>query len=306
LREILFIINILSVFLPSVAANTEFMGGMITFTKANCIHRDCPLCRTPAAEAPLLVYSHPDWPMKKCQGCGLIYLDKVPGYEALCDDIAWTKQRRREEERRLKEQPILARIDRMTRWRLGFLGDATPGSGMKMFARAGPVLDIGCGAGTGFADLPKEFTPYGIEIETGEAAKAAAAFQRRGGVLLHTNAVAGLAQLPANFFTGISLWSYLEHEAQPRDVLEAVRRVLKKDGVVLIKVPNFACWNRSVLGAKWPGFRHPDHVQYFTPHTLAKLASITGFDSKFRLYGQIPFNDNMYAVLRPRMAGPQA
>jgi hypothetical protein len=40
-------------------------------------------------------------------------------------------------------------------------------------------------------------------------------------------------------------------------------------------------------------------VQYFTPATLTTLADATGFASRFRLYGKIPFNDNMYAILTP-------
>ena len=73
----------------------------------------------------------------------------------------------------------------------------------------------------------------------------------------------------------------------------------RDDAVVLIKVPNFACWNRAVLGKNWSGFRHPDHVQYFTPATLGAMARRAGFDAHFRLYGRIPTNDNMYATLRP-------
>jgi hypothetical protein len=32
---------------------------------------------------------------------------------------------------------------------------------------------------------------------------------------------------------------------------------------------------------------------------LERLAKSVGFSVKFRLYGRIPFNDNMYAILRP-------
>ncbi len=47
------------------------------------------------------------------------------------------------------------------------------------------------------------------------------------------------------------------------------------------------------------GFWHPDHTQYFTPKTMARLAQDSGFGAKFRLYGRIPLNDYMYAILRP-------
>jgi SAM-dependent methyltransferase len=264
------------------------------------IHRDCPCCGAASAQASLVEYSHPDWPMKRCATCDLIFLEWVPNYSALYNEIGWTRQHRREEERRLQQQPILARLDLMTRWRLGLLGEATPAGGVKGFAAPGPVLDVGCSSGKAFADLAPGYIPYGIEIESSAAATALARFAPRGGKVVNADGVSGLAQLPATFFTGVTLWSYLEHEARPREALEQTRRVLKPGGVALVKVPNYACWNRVILGAKWPGFRHPDHVQYFTPPTLARLAETTGFSVKFRLYGRIPFNDNMYAILRPR------
>jgi len=261
-------------------------------------HRDCPGCGTKPPRQ-TLSYSHPDWPMKSCPGCGLVYLEWVPAQESLIDDIAFIDQHARYWENRLREQPILARLDKLTYWRLGLLGDPTPAGGLKAWAKPGPVLDVGCGTGKHFAKLPPGFVPYGIEIGRRAAARAAAIFEPRGGKVIQASGCEGLAQLPANFFTGVSLWGYLEHESQPRQALEGVRRVLMKDGVVLVKVPDFGCWNRSILGKRWTGFWHPDHTQYFTHTTMAKLAADCGFKARFRLYGRIPFNDYLYAILRP-------
>ena len=270
-----------------------------TIEKGGRIHRDCPSCTAPSASAAPVRYQHPDWPMKQCAACGLVYLEYVPAYDALYDEIAWNKQHKKEEQRRLKAMPIMARIDLATRWRLNILGDATVAGGLNAWAKPGPVLDVGCASGKGFDDLRPELIPYGIEIDSRIAEIARAKFEPRGGKLVHADGVGGLKQLPANFFTGVTLWSYLEHEANPREALEQVRRVVRDDAVVLIKVPNFACLNRHVLGKNWSGFRHPDHVQYFTPTTLHAMAELAGFRAHFRLYGRIPTNDNMYATLRP-------
>ena len=263
------------------------------------IHRDCPSCGAASADMKLVSYSDPDWPMKHCSECDLVFLEWVPEYGELYNALAWTKQREKEEQRRLKTQPIFARIDLMTRWRLGILGDATPAGGLHAWAKPGPVLDVGCGSGKAFAALREGYVPYGIDIEANAAAAANKLFEPRGGHVVNADGVSGLAEWPEGFFTGVSLWSYLEHEARPKEALAATRRVVRKDGIVLVKVPNYACWNRSLLGGKWSGFRNPDHVQYFTPPTLARLAQACGFSVKFRLYGRIPLNDNMYAILRP-------
>ena len=263
------------------------------------IDRDCPACDAPAAKATSVGYQHPDWPMKRCPDCGLVYLEWVPSYEALKDEIAWHKQHRKEEERRLKAMPIFARLDMASRWRLRILGEATVAGGLNAWAPPGPVLAVGCGTGKCLDKLSPSHIPYGIEIDAEIAQIARATFEARGGELIHADGVGGLKRLPGKFFTGVALWSYLEHEANPQAVLEQVRRVLRDDGVMLVKTPNYACWNRVLLGKNWSGFRHPDHVQYFTPATLGAMARRAGFKVHFRLYGRIPANDNLYATLWP-------
>jgi SAM-dependent methyltransferase len=263
------------------------------------LHRECPSCGAPSSRATPAGFGVAEWPMVRCAACDLVYLEWVPVYSELYNELAWTAQHKKEEQRRLDTQPILARLDLATRWRLGILGDATPAGGLQAWAKPGPLLDVGCSAGKAFAHLKPGYIPHGIEIDSGAAAIANASFEKRGGRVVNADGVSGMAQFPENYFTGISLWSYLEHEAQPKAALEQARRVLRKDGIVLVKVPNFSSLNRKLLGEKWPGFRHPDHVQYFTPATLATLARLCGFSVKFRLYGMLPGNDNMYAILRP-------
>lgn len=240
--------------------------------------------------------------MKCCSECDLIYLEWVPDVAVLVDELAWTDQRKKNWDRRVKEQPVFARLDRMTLWRTKILYDATPANSIHAAAKEGPVLDVGCGGGKKFAQLPDRFVPYGIEIEAKTAARADDLFSKRGGRAVHADGVSGMDTLPQDYFSAVVFWSYLEHEARPLQALKGARRVLRTDGAVLIKVPNYASLNRRILGRRWPGFRHPDHVQYFTPKTLRRMAERAGFSTRFRLYGRLPFNDNMYAVLRPLAA----
>ena len=77
-----------------------------------------------------------------------------------------------------------------------------------------------------------------------------------------------------------------------------VFHAIKKNGYVIIKVPNFSCWNRHIRKENWCGFRFPDHVNYFTPSTLKKLALDTGFKiHQFNLADRSPLSDNMWMVL---------
>src|SRR5262249_32601061 len=71
-------------------------------------------------------YSHPDWPLRECPECSLVYLEYTPAYVRLEEEFGFTQQYEKQWERRLKEQPILARLDKWTMWRLGMFGDPTP------------------------------------------------------------------------------------------------------------------------------------------------------------------------------------
>ncbi len=122
-------------------------------TSAERIHRNCPLCGTAPPGGEPLRYSHPDWPLKQCPECGLVYLEYAPAYVRLEEELGFTQQYEKQWERRLKEQPVLARLDKWTMWRLGMFGDPTPASGMRAWAKPGPVLDVGCGTGDEFAKL---------------------------------------------------------------------------------------------------------------------------------------------------------
>ncbi len=95
------------------------------------------------------------------------------------------------------------------------------------------------------------------------------------------------------------LRAYLEHEREPAAVLAETWRVLKPAGCVLIKVPNYGCWNRPVRGSRWCGYRFPDHVNYFTPRSLRRVLEDNAFVvARCGWFDRLPTNDNMWLVAR--------
>ncbi|MGI9296851.1 MAG: methyltransferase domain-containing protein [Gammaproteobacteria bacterium] len=141
------------------------------------------------------------------------------------------------------------------------------------------------------------FTPYGVEISAALANAAKPLLESRGGRVVCDSAIGGLRTFADEFFTAASLRSYLEHESRPRTVLEELHRVLKPDAAVLVKVPNFASLNRKIFGRRWCGFRCPDHLNYFTPESLAKML---GSGYAMQKMWAAPFNDNLWALFRKR------
>ena len=78
-------------------------------------------------------------------------------------------------------------------------------------------------------------------------------------------------------------------------------RTLRAGGRVIVKVPNYASWNRRLRGTRWCGYRWPDHVNYFTPATLAAAARAAGLEVvRMNAFDRLPISDSLYAVLGPR------
>jgi SAM-dependent methyltransferase len=170
------------------------------------------------------------------------------------------------------------------------------------------LLDVGCGTGSLLADIARRYArlgiavvPLGIEISRHLAAVSGAAYAALGGKVVFAGAVDGMSEFPPESLDGIFLSSFLEHEAQPLRLLRETRRALKTAGAIVLKVPNYACWNRLLRGRRWCGYRFPDHVNYFTPRTLAILATEAGFVvARQNFLDRLPLSDSMYAVLRKK------
>jgi SAM-dependent methyltransferase len=257
------------------------------------VTRACPQCGEEEFEE-LPGYSSGPWQVAECRSCRFVFLRNPPAYEQLVSNFAWEKTRVAEVRRRKARSPIRMWLDGATRWRAG-IHSPEIGDRLKSLFRPGPVLDVGCGSGK---KVPEPFIPFGVEISEQLCQDADAHMRARGGRAIHAPAVDGVKQFPDKYFSGILLRSFLEHEAEPRALLEQCARVLAEDGAIYVRVPNFGCLNRRLLGGKWCGFRHPDHVNYFTKRSLAAMAGDFGLKLKLLNPIRLPLDDNINAVLR--------
>lgn len=263
------------------------------------IARACPLCGSDEA-APRAGYGEGIWRLVECRACGFAYLDRAPDYAALFSAMAWEKTTVAEVERRATARPVSHRLSKWSRARMRLLPRKKLPDLVARHAKPGSVIDLGCGQGTQLNGLADAYTPYGIEISSEAAATADAVFGARGGRAVNAASLDGLRTFPDGFFAAATLRSYLEHELQPRAVLGELQRTLAPGGVAIIKVPNYASLNRLVTGRKWCGFRYPDHLNYFTPASLARMAEECGYRARFGPTDRLPTSDNMYAVLKKR------
>ena len=251
------------------------------------------------------------WNIIKCVETGIVFLENPPGYEALNEDFAWEKTYETEVKKRKTAEPLRYKISSLLKeFRLKVLKR----NKVKELAKQQilniknseqiQLLDVGCADGKALeiiiSELPKKFhnkcVPNGIEISAALANEAQQKAKR--GTWIHNNAVDGMLEFQDDYFDLVILSSFLEHEIEPLKLLKNTYGKLKLNGKVIIKVPNFDSWNRHLRKEKWCGFRHPDHVNYFTPATLKATALKSGFSKfKMKLSDRQPLSDSMYAVL---------
>ncbi len=111
-----------------------------------------------------------------------------------------------------------------------------------------------------------------------------------------------LVKLQAESFDAILLISVLEHLREPLSVIEAVRRLLKPDGVLLINVPtwrgkSFLEFSAFRLGLS-PKLEMDDHKMYYDKRDLWPVLVRAGFRPSLIKLRYHKFGLNLFAAAR--------
>ncbi len=278
-------------------------------------HRHCPLLGRSAPTEPVGNAPAP-WSLRRCTETGFVFLANPPAQEQFQDEFAWEVTHDREADRRRRSEPLIyAMSTALKTFRRRVLKrDKVTGMVTRLIAAraaqktSGPIrlVDVGCAYGTLAKRVAKQLPlpvshrlqPIGIEISTHLARQADETLRARGGRCIHGTAIDGLSTLPPGRADVVVLSCVLEHEIEPLHLLRQCRERLTPHGQIIVKVPNYACLGRRLRGAKWCGYRWPDHVNYFTPRTLVAMSEAAGLSvSRMNFFDRSPLSDSLYAVL---------
>lgn len=142
------------------------------------------------------------------------------------------------------------------------------------------ILEIGCGTGHILTYIAKDrkADAYGIDISP-NAEKVIHQFEQKNDAHVNFRVGDGFAvPYPENTFDVVYSEGVIEHftEAQTQKMVEEHVRVCKKDGLVIISVPNeynvFLTLSKKILGKKYP--HYPERS--YTIHQLIELVERAG------------------------------
>lgn len=121
------------------------------------------------------------------------------------------------------------------------------------------LLDIGTGAGTFPAALKKMFPEYRVTVHDVHDNQIKEALETSGAVDYYIGSISGIR----GSYEVISMVHVLEHVPEPLEFLGEIKTLMKKDGVLLIQVPdfNYAPFDAAIY----------DHVSHYVPQVLEEL-----------------------------------
>lgn len=144
----------------------------------------------------------------------------------------------------------------------------------------GTLLDLGCGTGH-FLNVGRlrGWRVFGMDISDWALTYGKGSF---GLKVIKSEAQA--APFRPDSFDVIILHHVLEHLPQPGEVLKSLRGLLRKNGILLIEVPNEFRDLLFLVSGRWGRRRYYPrpgpvlhHFYFFTPHTLTRLLDGHGF-----------------------------
>jgi 2-polyprenyl-3-methyl-5-hydroxy-6-metoxy-1,4-benzoquinol methylase len=135
------------------------------------------------------------------------------------------------------------------------------------------LLDAGCATGgflaeakaAGWDCLGVELSDHAVEIARNEFSLD----------VVHGDLDSDL--LAPGSFGLITMWHVLEHLIDPAAALVRARELLLPGGMLFIELPNWNSLGRMAKGPAWKQLKPPEHINFFTPRSLAATATRAGF-----------------------------
>ncbi len=238
------------------------------YSESEVVAASCPLCQESGHKK--LYKERGALGIVRCSGCGLIYVNprlKNP------EEVYWG-----DADKYFKEARLIFEGKAPHHRDVNYIEDLKL---IRRYKSAGNFLDVGANMGFFLRNARrwKGWNLYGVEPSPSLSDMARKYF----GLNIKT-AFLEEAGFENDFFDVVTLTDVFEHITDPQKLLNEIRRILKPDGILFIKVPNGLFNIFKFRMAEFTGrlkdydiFDSYEHVVHYSGRTLKKMLKKNGF-----------------------------
>ena len=217
----------------------------------------CGLC---GVDDTSLVTIEDSFKIVRCKRCGLIYLNPRPKKEDLLefyDNFFFT-----DKESVFQWSRLMRRVYEETK------------RNIERGYPSGKLLDMGGGLGL----FLKLWNSQKWELSGMDISKKAVEYAQSEGLNVRQGSLEK-TDFSDNYFDVITMFYVLEHLPNPWKVLKEARRILKKDGLLVVRIPQSISAERflRIFGVRRNLFHPPMHLYDFSTEILREFLLKTGF-----------------------------
>lgn len=132
------------------------------------------------------------------------------------------------------------------------------------------ILDIGCGVGD-FLNYAKERNCKITGIEPSEDARKIAEKKLNTKIFSPEE----LQNLPDESFDIVTMWHVLEHVADLKTEIYHLERIVKKNGKLVLALPNYKSFDAEYYKDKWAAYDVPRHLNHFSRTSIKNIFNET-------------------------------
>lgn len=218
---------------------------------------NCKVCGNSEQNAFTLIYSFPNFQVFSCNQCNFHFIP-----ESFTSNLTYDHFKSEKELETVRRGNDWLKIERH-KLRIRYI---------MQFKKTGHLFDLGAGWGHFLeAARLKGFTVSGVEVSKHQYTYASQDLKLPVSCIDFFDYSA-----PPESFDIITMWDVLEHIEDTRPALQKINTLLRKDGLLVIQVPQIDSYISKKTKENW-SMLSPTHVNYFSFSTLSKLLRDNGF-----------------------------
>ena len=224
--------------------------------------KNCPICQSKQLTTYRIcvddTVSRETFPISKCEHCAFLFTNNTPKNDDLWQYYQSEEYISHSNSSKGLFNKLYKLIRSITlRQKVNLLGK-----------NPGVLLELGSGTGELLAACQaKGWRCVGVEPE--EKARTQAQKNHK----LELVDTSEKIELDKNSIDRIMLWHVLEHIPNLKETVGNLKNWLKKDGEILIAVPNHKSWDAKYYQECWAAFDVPRHLYHFDTKSMTELLS---------------------------------